>query len=409
MASLTITNTFVAGTLAKAAEVNTNFVDVVNWSDGNIQDDNLGQFSGPIVWNIPTAQLAINVTNSGSEGSIKLTQSAALAIGKSSIKISHSVNETVGDAGLFIDFQGASSTIPLVKLNHAGTVGTYFHLTEAGSDLWKLVNATGQIEYQSFGTDRHAFKIAGTEILEIGQSTDTASGNPILAKDTTTPTHLLIKDGLIIGSTTGARLTSPAGSRLRIDNEIELAGGSVLSSNGTELRTNGNISINGGALELVNATGTTLTREGDGTININPRLRIQSGGPLLENSGGKLIVNGQLIQTGASSTRIIRGTLSVGMGGFLGTELVSLSVLNGSGFSVSILNTLSREFQISFSSSYPNADYVVIANPRSNTSFRGSCHATGTSSSSVNMVLTDDNSSGLSGVDRVYFIIMGDT
>ena len=61
MATLTVTNSFVAGTVAEASEVNKNFQDIIAWSQGTIQEDNLGTFAGLLSWIITTGVGAMNV------------------------------------------------------------------------------------------------------------------------------------------------------------------------------------------------------------------------------------------------------------------------------------------------------------------------------------------------------------
>lgn len=120
MATLSLTNTFIAGTLAKASEVNQNFTDLINWSSGNIQNDNLGVMNGVINWTITTGVKAINIANSGNEGSIAITQSVGLNPSKATIRIIDNAAQTSGDAEVYISMTSLSSTIPLFKADYAG-------------------------------------------------------------------------------------------------------------------------------------------------------------------------------------------------------------------------------------------------------------------------------------------------
>lgn len=120
MATLSLTNTFIAGTLAKASEVNQNFTDLVNWSSGNIQNDNLGTMNGTISWTIATGVKAISIANSGNEGSIGITQSVGLNPNKATIRIIDNAAQTAGDAEIYVSMSSLSSTIPILKLDYAG-------------------------------------------------------------------------------------------------------------------------------------------------------------------------------------------------------------------------------------------------------------------------------------------------
>ncbi len=120
MATLSLTNTFIAGTLAKASEVNQNFTDLINWSSGNIQNDNLGLMNGTISWSIATGVKAISIANSGNEGSIGITQSVGLNPNKATIRIIDNAAQTAGDAEIYVNMSSLSSTIPILKLDYAG-------------------------------------------------------------------------------------------------------------------------------------------------------------------------------------------------------------------------------------------------------------------------------------------------
>lgn len=121
MATLSLTNTFIAGTLAKASEVNQNFTDLVNWSSGNIQNDNIGILNGAITWSVTTGVKAISIANSGNEGSIGITQSVALNPNKSTLRIIDNATQVSGDAEIYVSMTSISSTIPILKLDYAGS------------------------------------------------------------------------------------------------------------------------------------------------------------------------------------------------------------------------------------------------------------------------------------------------
>lgn len=121
MATLSLTNTFIAGTLAKASEVNQNNTDIINWSSGNIQNDNLGTMSGAISWSITTGVKAISIANSGNDGSVSITQSASLNPNKSDFRLENTAAQTAGNASMYLLMTSSSSTIPLFQADYAGS------------------------------------------------------------------------------------------------------------------------------------------------------------------------------------------------------------------------------------------------------------------------------------------------
>lgn len=120
MATLSVTNTFISGTLAKSSEVNQNFIDLINWSSGQIQNDNFGTMTGQITWAITTGVKAISITNSGNEGSVLITQSASLNPNKSSFRLIDNAAQTLGDADMYLNMASLSSTVPIFQADYAG-------------------------------------------------------------------------------------------------------------------------------------------------------------------------------------------------------------------------------------------------------------------------------------------------
>lgn len=133
MATLIIPHTFVAGTPALASEVNANFQAVVGWTQGQISTDNFGILgarsialpSAPTLAILSLAQtssnIALNITNSGTDSSIVINQSGALATGKAAILLnSPSTQTTVGAAEVAMNL-ATNSTIPALLINHGAT------------------------------------------------------------------------------------------------------------------------------------------------------------------------------------------------------------------------------------------------------------------------------------------------
>ena len=118
---------FNAGSPAIAQEVNDNFTDIRNHINGaNIGTENLVSAllsrSGSPILNLTQLtenQIAFNVENSQSNTAVSIAQLASLAVGKSILKISETVAQTVGTAQLHLSLQ-SGSTIPAILVQHSG-------------------------------------------------------------------------------------------------------------------------------------------------------------------------------------------------------------------------------------------------------------------------------------------------
>jgi microcystin-dependent protein len=122
MATLSITNTYVAGNLIKSSEHNQNFTDVVSWANGNIQQDNLGTLSGQVTWIVTSNSLAQNISNAGTQGSVNMTYTGSMAAGKSVIRLSNSTAQTLADAAcIYAESTNPSTTTPAVKISQSGS------------------------------------------------------------------------------------------------------------------------------------------------------------------------------------------------------------------------------------------------------------------------------------------------
>ncbi len=80
---LSITNTFAPNTSIASAKFNTNFTDVSNWANGNIQNDNLGTFTGVVSWSQSNAAKSININHSGAGDADK----AAIAVSSTTVGV----------------------------------------------------------------------------------------------------------------------------------------------------------------------------------------------------------------------------------------------------------------------------------------------------------------------------------
>lgn len=135
MATLSIPHSFVPGTPALASEVNANFQAVVSWTQGQISTDNFGILgarsvalpSSPTLAILSLAQtssnIALNISNSGTESALAISQSGALANGKGAILINSPSNQTTSGAAELLMTLNTNSSIPAILVKH-GVVET---------------------------------------------------------------------------------------------------------------------------------------------------------------------------------------------------------------------------------------------------------------------------------------------
>ncbi len=127
MATLVIGTNFVAGTVAKASEVNGNFSNIVAWST-TLDVDNFATLTGELDFLVSTTK-AIKIVNNGTQTSIDVLSNASstalnfvnavqLTGSKSTILITDSVAQvTAGSAELKMALS-ASATIPAIDIVH---------------------------------------------------------------------------------------------------------------------------------------------------------------------------------------------------------------------------------------------------------------------------------------------------
>lgn len=153
MATLTIPFTFVAGTAAKAAEVNANFDAIESWSQGNIGTDNIGVLysrSAPLPISPANAILnisqssnnqALYISNAGTVSPIQIAQSGQLASSNAILKIdSTGLSQTVVGAAELLINSHVNTTIPTLLVNH-GAVET-LRLTKTALNVGSAVTTT---------------------------------------------------------------------------------------------------------------------------------------------------------------------------------------------------------------------------------------------------------------------------
>src|ERR1700738_2167158 len=99
MSLITLPNTFSAGTTAIASQVNANFVAISNVVNGNLDQTNLGTFSGAVNWTIVSNVLAQSVSSSSTTGLVSLSATGVFAGGVSGLSLTSSANQTKGQSG----------------------------------------------------------------------------------------------------------------------------------------------------------------------------------------------------------------------------------------------------------------------------------------------------------------------
>jgi microcystin-dependent protein len=273
MATLSVTNTFVGGTLAKSSEVNANFIDLINWSSGNIQNDNLGEMFGAISWTITTGVKAIEITNSGNDGSILITQSASLNPNKSSIRVINNAAQTAGDADVYLNMSSISSTVPVFQADYAGEA-----VFKIGKHRIELPNKTktqrdsitpaqGSILYIEESpatrfTGVHIKKAAGWELLSI------PAGVTLPYAGSNIPEGYLICDGSAVLRTTYATLfaaigtTWGSGNGTTTFNVPDLRRRTIIGSGGTQVTGPANTLGSTGGDESFQSHAHTLSGSG---------------------------------------------------------------------------------------------------------------------------------------------------
>lgn len=348
MATLSVTHSYIAGTLAKASEVNTNFTDIINWSAGNIQNDNIGTLSGVISWSISTGVQAISVANSGNQGSMTLTQSVAMNASKSGIKMSHTAAETSGDAGLFIDFTSASSSIPLLLLKNNGT-GKSLVIQDGSAVEQQAINKDGSFTKPIELTSGGATMTNSSGNVEFSAGIKIGSSGPTITSSGTDA----IFSGDIQADGDAVRLGSGGPTLTNV-------GGGRIDSSG-DLRAGGDLSFNGDTFTIdANGNAHTITNAGASTVSVNVDLRANSSKAV------------PVMPTGTAST-VIAGVVSSGG-----------AVQQGDGFSAA--KNSAGNYTVTYDTAFASDAAVVVTPSDAAANAMGTVRASSTSSFTVEFV-----------------------
>lgn len=188
---------FTANTTIVSSQVDQNNQDIVDWANGNIGNDNFETFTGELDWNISTNVLAIDIANSGTAGSIDVTQSGVLASGKYALQVESSGNQTTGASFVHFAMTSGSSTIPLLELEQNGS-GAILDANDGTNNLVEI-NSDGVIKFAGLNSPG-AFVNLGlgqggdSSVLRIkGSDASLSTSNPLY---------------VTLGSTTAGQLTT---------------------------------------------------------------------------------------------------------------------------------------------------------------------------------------------------------
>lgn len=160
MATLSIPNSFSAGTTILSSAVNANFTAISNIINGNIDNTNFGTFSGVVTWSIAANVLGISMSNSGTEGSASFTHSGVLGSGKATLKVASAAAQVSGDALVKASLSNASSSIPTALLEHAGT-GPLLKGDHTGSGNLVDIIDSGDSDAKRLSVDNSGIFLAG--------------------------------------------------------------------------------------------------------------------------------------------------------------------------------------------------------------------------------------------------------
>jgi hypothetical protein len=112
---------FAPNTTIVSSQMDQNFDDIESWANGNIGQDNFATLTGAVNWSVSSNVFAINISNSGTEGSLTISQSGVLASTKSALKVASASNQTSGAGLVDAALSASGATIPVIKLANAGT------------------------------------------------------------------------------------------------------------------------------------------------------------------------------------------------------------------------------------------------------------------------------------------------
>lgn len=218
MANLILPHRFVPGQLALASEMNANFEAIETWAGGNLGTTNITVLEarpggGSILEFNQTANFPVlDVTNSGADTAIDITQAGLLQTGKAVIDITDNNPQAAANTAHFRMTLSNSTDIPAIEVKHGPTqntltvtrtgITTDVGITTAGTltanslSLTQPLSLTGPFTVTAESADALAIKIKG-------RSSDNTSKVELKSNnDSTTYAS-------ITGSTSGINLNLP--------------------------------------------------------------------------------------------------------------------------------------------------------------------------------------------------------
>lgn len=205
MATLSIPHSFVPGTPALASEVNANFQAVVSWTQGQISTDNFGILgarsvalpSSPTLAILSLAQtssnIALNISNSGTESALAISQSGALANGKGAILINSPSNQTTSGAAELLMTLNTNSSIPAILVNH-GAVQT-MSLTRTQLNLYA---SALQLSGTAVTFFTNAFQASSSQLLLFNSAIELNNARVKLPVRTTAERNAVTQEGSVL-------------------------------------------------------------------------------------------------------------------------------------------------------------------------------------------------------------------
>jgi len=182
MANLILPHRFVPGQLALASEMNANFEAIETWAGGNLGTTNITVLEarpggGSILEFNQTANFPVlDVTNSGADAAIDITQAGLLQTGKAVIDITDSNPQAAANTAHFRMTLSSSTNIPAIEVKHGSqntltvsrtgitsdvgitTAGT---LTANSLSLTQPLSLAGPLAVTAASADALAIKIKG--------------------------------------------------------------------------------------------------------------------------------------------------------------------------------------------------------------------------------------------------------
>lgn len=283
----------VAGTLAKAADVNANDTETRNVVNGQLDTSNFTTtLTGTLIWVMPSANPVFKLTGN-SDSIIEIIQNTQMASGDAIIKITDSANQLSSSGvlgGLYYNASGSVRTAPVFNIAN-GSLGTTLFANHSSTAHF--------VDFQASGTT--VFRVEDSGLVYSGDRLQVGSDDaddPILYRNAAK--RLLISDrdaaggvSLQLDDVTGPIFSKSAANRAKLENELELgAAGLVLSSGSSaELVVSGaDIRLGTGGPEIYNSGGnvkTGVSMEIGGSLTLGSTVTIS-------NSSGSLYSDSQI-------------------------------------------------------------------------------------------------------------------